>query len=150
MWGGAHAGGIAGFSTIEMYLPKEDVFVTVLSNLENNPKVQEAVIYAAALAIGKKLSNEVVIDKMILETYMGKYQMKDKPSRIAIVKEQEGVLIIEVVNEWKAALSATGITTFNIKNIRPSATLEFVKDEKGNVTKFVVTQGGLTEWNRIE
>ncbi len=133
-----------------MYLPKEDVFVTVLSNLEGNPKVQEAAIYAAALTIGKKLSDEVAIDKVILETYKGKYQMKDKPSRIAIVKEQEGVLIIEVVNEWKAALSATGITTFDIKNIRPSATLEFVKDDKGNVTKFVVTQGGLTEWNRIE
>jgi CubicO group peptidase (beta-lactamase class C family) len=147
----AHTGGIAGFTAIEMYLPKEDVFVTVLSNLDENPKVQETAMYAASLAIGKKPGDEVVIDKSILETYKGRYRMKEKPSRIALVKEQEGMLIIEVVNEWKAALSATGLTTFEVKNIKPSATLEFLKDDSGKISKFVVIQAGSpTEWNKIE
>ncbi len=145
-----HTGGIKGFSTIEMYLPNEDVFVTVLSNLENNPKVQESAVYIAALAIGKKMNDEIAVDRATIESYKGKYEMTSQASRIALIKEMDGKLIIEVVGEWKAQLLAITPTTFNIKNVRPAMTLEFVKNETGKLTKFTINQGGLTDWKKIE
>ena len=61
----------------------------------------------ATLAIGKKLTNDVQVDNAALEAYKGKYEMTAKTSRIALIKELEGKLIIEVTNEWKAELLST-------------------------------------------
>lgn len=145
-----HSGGIKGFSTIEMYLPNEDIFVTVLSNLKNDSKVQEVAIDAATLVMGRDVQDEQTVKKDVLEKIKGKYQMNDRPSRYALIKELNGKLIIEVLNEWKAELSPISQFIFTIKNIRPSATVEFVKGGTGQITKFVVDQKGLTEWTKIE
>jgi len=145
----AHSGGISGFNSLIMYLPNEDVLVVVLSNFED-AKVQEITTNVATLTIGKELANEILVDNTVLNTYKGKYEMSSKTSRVALIRELEGKFIIEVVNEWKAELSAKSETIFNVKNVKPSATLEFVKDDKGNVTKFVINQGGLYEWKKIE
>lgn len=145
----AHSGGISGFNSLIMYLPEEDVLVVVLSNFQD-AKVQEITTNIARLTIGKKLTDDVQIDNSVLDQYKGKYEMTAKTSRIALIRELEGKLIIEVVNEWKAELSATTQTIFNVKNVKPAATLEFVKDNTGKVTKFVVKQGGLYEWRKIE
>jgi len=145
----AHSGGISGFNSLIMYLPNEDVLVVVLSNFQD-AKVQEITTNLATLTIGKKLTNDVHIDNSVLEAYKGKYEMAAKTSRIAMIRELEGKLIIEVLNEWKAELSATTKTMFNVKNVKPAATLEFVKDDTGKVTKFVINQGGLYEWKKIE
>lgn len=145
----AHSGGISGFNSLVMYLPNEDVLVVVLSNFQD-AKVQEITTNVATLTIGKELANEIHVDNTVLNTYKGKYEMSSKTSRIALIRELEGRLIIEVVNEWKAELSATTETIFNVKNVKPTATLEFVKDDKGKVTKFVINQGGLYDWKKIE
>ncbi len=74
--------------------------------------------------IGKELNNEIHVDNAVLNTYKGKYAMSSKTSRIALIKELQGRLVIEVVNEWKAELSALTETIFNVKNVKPTATLE--------------------------
>lgn len=145
----AHSGGISGFNSLIMYLPKEDVMVVVLSNFQD-AKVQEITTNVATLTIGKKLTKDIHVDNSVLDKYKGKYEMTAKTSRIALIRELEGRLIIEVVNEWKAELSATTQTIFNVKNVKPAATLEFLKDDTGKVTKFVINQGGLYEWKKIE
>lgn len=145
----AHSGGISGFNSLVMYLPNEDVLVVVLSNFQD-AKVQEITTNVATLTIGKELANEIHVDNSVLNTYKGKYEMSSKTSRIAMIRELEGGLTIEVVNEWKAELSAMTETIFNVKNVKPTATLEFVKDDKGKVTKFVINQGGLYDWKKIE
>lgn len=144
-----HPGGISGFSSLIMYLPKEEVLVVLLANFKE-VKLQEIATNAATLTIGKKLIEEVSVDKGVWETYKGKYQMAADVSRVASIQELEGKLIIKVENSWGAELSPTTNTLFNIKNIKPSATLEFIKDDTGKVTKFVVNQSGLYEWIKIE
>ena len=144
-----HPGGISGFSSLIMYLPKEDVLVVMLSNLKEF-KLQEITTHAATLAIGKRLINEVPVDKSSWEVYKGKYQMTSDVSKVALVQESEGKLVIRVENSWGAELIPTINATFRIKNIKPSATLEFIKDDKGKVTKLVVNQNGLYEWIKIE
>ncbi|TXK18373.1 beta-lactamase family protein [Pontibacter qinzhouensis] len=144
-----HPGGISGFSSLIMYLPKEDVLVVLLANF-NEVKLEEIGTQAATLAMGKKLKDEVFVDKSIWETFKGKYQMTSDVSRVALIQELEGKLIIKVENSWGAELSPTNNTTFRVKNVKPSATLEFIKDEMGKVTKFVINQGALYEWVRIE
>ncbi len=97
----------------------------------------------------KKSKGIPALDKKVLESIEGKYQMTAKPGRYAIIKELKGKLIIEVVNEWKAELSANSESNFTIKNVKPDATIEFVKNNSGRVTKFIVDQKGLTEWVKI-
>lgn len=145
----AHSGGISGFNSLYLFLPTENVLVVMLSNFQE-AKVQEITTNVATLAISKKLTNEVHVENSVLNKYKGKYEMTAKPSRIALIREMEGRLVIEVVNEWKAELSATSQTIFNVKNVKPAATLEFVMDNTGKVTKFIINQGGLYEWKRIE
>ena len=144
-----HSGGISGFNSLFIYLPNEDVLVVLFSNLRE-AKVQETATNAALLAVGKKLPDETLIDNKVLQTYKGKYQMASDTSRIALIKELEGRLIIEILNESKAELSATTQVLFRIKNIKPAATLEFAKDGTGKVIKFIVNQGGVYEWKKID
>src|SRR5260221_12021298 len=102
------------------------------------------------LAQSDKKSKKIpAIDKKVLESIEGKYQMTAKPGRYAIIKELEGKLIMEVVNEWRAELSENSKANFTIKNIKPNATIEIVKNNSKRVTKFIVYQKGLSEWQKI-
>lgn len=145
----AHSGGISGFNSLIMYLPKEDILVLTLSNFRE-AKVEEITTQVAALATGNKSTNEPQISYELLNAYKGKYAMSSDTMRIAEIKELEGKLIIEVRNEWKAELTPVSDSIFNVKNVKPKATLEFAKDEKDEVVKFVINQGGLFEWVKIE
>ena len=60
------------------------------------------------------------------------------------------ILKLKILNESKAELSATTQVLFRIKNIKPAATLEFVKDGTGKVIKFIVNQEGVYEWKKID
>lgn len=144
----AHSGGISGFNSLIMYLPKEDVVTIVLSNFQD-ARIQEITTNVATLTIGKTIAN-VRIDDEVLETYKGKYEQASNKLRFALIRELEGRLIIDVPNEWKAELSSTSQTLFKINNVKPSATLEFIKDDTGKVIKFVVNQDGLYEWIKVE
>jgi hypothetical protein len=82
--------------------------------------------------------------------FTGKYEMKDNTSRIAFIHNNNGKLSLEVVNEFNADLKEETEFVYKVKNISPNATLEFVRDDTGRITKFLVTQNGLFEWTKIE
>lgn len=146
----AHSGGISAFNSFLIYLPKQAVFVVVLSNT-NKINVQEIATEITKMVLGKKRTPTVTINPFILENYKGKYKMiQENKSNIALIKEIEGKLVIEVIDKFKLELSPINETTFLMKNAKPKATLEFVKDANGTVTKFVANQGGLIEWEKIE
>lgn len=69
-----HGGLIDGFMTMAMYLPKEDVYVVVLSNC-NNISPERVTAKLAAIAIGKPFEyKEIVVDNSVLQTYAGVYE----------------------------------------------------------------------------
>ncbi len=84
-----HGGGIIGYSTMEIYLPKEDVFVVVFSNCDcNSPGDLAAKL--AALAIGKPYARkEIPVENAILQGYAGIYENEKGEQRIITVSENK-------------------------------------------------------------
>lgn len=76
-----HGGLIPGFFTMAMYLPKEDVYVVVLSNCNcNSPEIVTAKL--AAIAIGKPYDyTEITIANPVLQTYAGVYENENTVSK---------------------------------------------------------------------
>lgn len=78
-----HSGGIFGYSSNGIYLPKEEVYVVVLSNCNCNSPV-EVSTRMAALAIGKpypKLIDKVKLDEKYAKSLVGIYNFEDGTSR---------------------------------------------------------------------
>ncbi len=145
----AHSGGISAFSSFIIYLPKEEILVIMLSN-SNEINVQEMALDIARLALGEN-RGVISIKQDVLEAYIGKYSIEDNTdTAIALIKEIDGKLVLEVVDKFTLELSAINQTTFLVKNAKPKATIEFIKDDNGNVTKFIASQGGITEWEKVE
>lgn len=148
-----HSGRISGFNTTALYFPDETIYVVVLSNLEDTREKQnssQTAIDLAGIAMRKKPVASITIDKETRDGYKGHYALKSDPSRVVTVTEENEKLFIQETNKWKAELFATAPSLFILKHIKPAATLQFIKDDKGKVISFVVTQGQVFEWNKIK
>jgi CubicO group peptidase (beta-lactamase class C family) len=84
-----HGGGINGFLTHSMYLPKEDVFVAVFSNcMCHSPADVTAKI--AALAIGKPYEpKEIKVEPLVLQGYTGVYENSKGEQRYITVENNQ-------------------------------------------------------------
>lgn len=83
-----HGGGINGFLTSSIYLPKEDVFVALLSNSEANPPDVTA-RKIAALAIGKPYEwNKISMSEDEMAQYVGNFENEDGSETRSITLEQ--------------------------------------------------------------
>jgi CubicO group peptidase (beta-lactamase class C family) len=79
-----HSGGIFGYSTNAIYLPKEDIFVAVFSNCDCGSP-DEISTRIAALAIGKPYPESIAkvkLDDAYAKSLMGVYDFEDGATRI--------------------------------------------------------------------
>ena len=80
-----HSGGIFGFSTDSIYLPKEDVFVAVFAN-SDQPVTQPGTVMLqlAAMAIADPYPTfkRVALDANAVEPWVGLYKVKDGERRV--------------------------------------------------------------------
>ena len=77
-----HGGGINGFLTNVIYLPKEDVFVAVFSNSTGTPPAPVSQ-RMGAYAIGKPApSKKIAVDAQVLAGYVGVYEDSSGANRI--------------------------------------------------------------------
>ena len=100
----SHGGGIFGYTTHGIYLPEEDVFVSILTNCScNSPSGVTNKI--AALVIGKPfpdIKNAITLTESELQKWTGAYQFEDGSVRFIIVKEgkifsqREGSTVFEI------------------------------------------------------
>jgi len=84
-----HSGGIFGYLTNGIYLPKEDVFVAVFSNCNCNPP-DEVSTRMAALAIGKpypEATAGIKLDEAYLKTLTGVYEFEDGATRFITLED---------------------------------------------------------------
>ncbi|MGB8130466.1 MAG: serine hydrolase [Candidatus Angelobacter sp.] len=137
----AHDGGIQGFSTALAYYPDDKLVVAVLANL-NGPAGQIAG-NLAKVAYGEKVvlpteRKEITVSPDILKQYVGTYELTPKFS-LAITLE-DGQLISQGTNQEKVPMYAESETMFFLKLV--DAQIEFVKNEKGEVTNLVLHQNG--------
>ena len=137
----AHDGGIEGFNTALAYYPDDKLVVAVLANL-NGPAGQIAG-NLAKVAHGEKVvlpteRKEITVSPEILKQYVGTYELTPRFS--LTITLEEGQLISQGTNQEKVPMFAESETMFFLKLV--DAQIEFVKNEKGEVTNLVLHQNG--------
>ncbi len=140
-----HGGGIEGFGTTEMYLPKEDVFVVVFSNCDcNYPR--EITSRLAALASGKPYEyKEIPVANVILQGYEGVYENQIGLQRIISVSENK--LLSQLGRGPKSNIKAYQKDRFFFDDAM--VTIEFSRNKKGEIDKLTSKKlYGNEVWNK--
>jgi len=141
-----HGGLITGFGTMEIYLPKEDVFVVVFSNCDcNYPK--DIASRLAALAAGKPFEyNEIPVENSILQGYTGLYENGKSQQRIISVSENQ--LYSQLGRGPKSKLKAYQKDLFFFED-NAMFTIEFSRNKGGTIEKLTTKKlDGNEVWNK--
>lgn len=141
-----HGGLITGFGTMEVYLPKEDVFVAVFSNCDCiYPK--DIATRLAALTTGRPNEyKEISVDNTILKECTGVYENQNGQQRIITVSDSK--LFSQLGRGPKTNLKAYQKDKYFFDN-DPMQTIEFSKTTKGKIEKLIAEKlTGNEVWNK--
>ncbi len=131
-----HGGGINGFLTMAIYLPKEDVFVAVFSNCGCNPPMDVAT-KMAALTIGKPYEfKEIPAENALLQGYTGIYETENGEQLLMTMAENQ--LYAQQDGRPKDKIKAYQKDKFFFENFM--TTMEFSRNNKGEIEK-ITTKG---------
>jgi hypothetical protein len=138
----AHNGGIEGFNTSLAYYPDDKLVVAVLANL-NGGAADALAEKLAQVAHGEKVvlateRKEVTVAPDVLKQYVGTYELS--PTFSIVVTLETDHLEAQATSQQKFPVFAESPSLFFYKVV--DAQLEFVKNEKGEVTNLVLHQGG--------
>ncbi len=142
-----HGGGINGFRTIAIRIPKEKLYVAILLNSQQPDFDPEYLAEKfVAIALGKSIvePKEIALASEQLKAYVGKYSL-EKEGSVQIVLEGNQLFVTDV--GFKRALHASSESEFFFKDsfIKSS----FIKDELGTVTTLKVSdQENVYTWGR--
>jgi hypothetical protein len=137
-----HGGGIEGFNTQLSYYPDDKLTVVVLANL-NGGAPDSIATRMAAVAHGEKVvliseRKEVKVPTNVLAEYVGSYELQ--PNFVMVVSLKGDQLITQITGQPEVPIFAESETTFFPKVV--DAEIEFIKNDKGQVTHLVLHQGG--------
>ena len=137
-----HSGEINGFVTFAIRDPATELYVVVLSNVED-PAVVDVAQGLAAIAFGEPYDMPgqplaVEVDPAVLQKYAGSYQVS--ADMTFTITAETGHLFAEVPNTPKFEIFPTSETEFfaKIADIR----LHFEVGADGAVTELVIQEGG--------
>ncbi len=133
----SHGGGINGFSTFAIRMPKEKVFVAMLANSDSGTAWPNLVARkVAAVAIGNPYPEhkEIALGHAGLDTFAGSYKMDDGTSRT--VRREGERLTMQRGSRGRQMLYAYAQDRFFIEE--STDTLTFGRDAAGRVDR--VTQ----------
>jgi CubicO group peptidase (beta-lactamase class C family) len=138
-----HGGGIEGFDTFLSYDTADKLSVVVLSNMEGRGP-SDIVDELAAVAHGKKVvvipdEKAVPVSPKVLEQYVGTYALS--PTLSAIITLSDGHLVASATNSPnKVPLAAASESKFFSTAL--NFQIQFFKNEKGEVDRLIIDQGG--------
>lgn len=142
-----HGGLINGFKTMELYLPKVDVYVVVLSNCDgSSPEILTAKL--AAIAIGKPyLYKQITVAGSVLQTYAGVYENENGDQRIITVGNSK--LYSQFGRAPKVNVKAFKKDNFFFDD--PMITMEFTPNKDGKIDKLTIHGRSANEvWTRSD
>ncbi|MDM8003337.1 MAG: serine hydrolase [Bacteroidota bacterium] len=142
-----HGGGIFGYLTASVYLPKEDVFVALFSN--STAKAPEfSALKMAAMAIGKPLQTAgIVLDEATLDQYAGIYV--NDAGREVTVKRDGNSLAATLAGSGTRKMFPVEKDRFLVEDAFMYAT--FNRDASGKIESFVSDdRGRLDTWTLTE
>ena len=85
-----------------------------------------------------KVRTEIAVDSLVLETYVGVYELS--PSFEIAVTREGSTLSLQATGQEKVRMFAESPTDFFLKIVDAQVTFE--KDSSGNVTRLILHQGG--------
>jgi hypothetical protein len=140
-----HGGLINGFFTMSMYLPTEDVFVTVLSNCDCNSPA-DVTARLAAFAIDQPYDfKEIPIEASLLDDYTGVFENANGEQRIITISENQ--LYSQRGRNPKFAMKAYQSDKFFFDN--SFLTIEFSRSPDHRVEKLTTyNRDGIEVWNK--
>jgi CubicO group peptidase (beta-lactamase class C family) len=149
-----HEGQVWGFISGEFYFPEQDIFVAFSTNVQSGEDTTDfsgkrfALMYKIpSAAIGESLGNGVSVPSALLDKYVGTYKMDNRT--IIVTKEGNQLQVRQGNNNLTTRAIST--TKFLLPDLPTYATLEFVSDQKGQVTKIIALQGGQAfEWLKVK
>ena len=124
-----HSGGIFGYTTDGIYLPKEDVYVILLTNRDDRDP-SEVSLKMAALAIGKPITKaeaKIKLDDAYAKSLTGVYDFEEGVSRV--ITFEDGQLYSQRLGGTKFKILPQDKTHFRYDG--DMATLEFVDPKAG-------------------
>ena len=140
-----HDGGVSGFLTQSIYLPKEEVFVSVFSNCNCNSPTAIGV-KIAALTIGKPFEyKEIPVEDTQLQRYIGVYENVKGEQRFITIKENH--LYSHHSGSTKYKVKAFQKDKFFFENMM--TTIEFSRNTKVEIDKLLAKgRQGNEVWNK--
>ncbi len=140
----SHGGLIPGFSTFEVRLPSDGVYVAVLGNADERPgaSTETAALRAAALAIGKPLPEPLAVkpDAKVLDAFVGVYRIDAANDHV--VRRDGDDLTIQGTGRGRALLRPYAADAFYLGD--SNITVAFSRGANGEVDKVAITDRGQT------
>ncbi|MFT3866862.1 MAG: serine hydrolase [Nibricoccus sp.] len=138
----SHNGGIEGFRTHLSYYPEEKLTIAVLGNLESGAG-EKIASKLAELMLGivrksAKDRTEIAVPVEVLQRYVGTYEITHRVKNY--IRLEGDRLTTQLTGQKALQLFAETETKFFLKAV--DAQLEFVKNDKGEVTHLVMYQNG--------
>ncbi|WP_164674914.1 serine hydrolase [Anditalea andensis] len=145
-----HGGNLYGYSSSGLYLPKEDIYVAILSNRGFKP-TEDIANYLGSEILGKpiKPSKGLFIDSDKLEKYTGTYQLSSDKNRIMKVLIVADRLVLSFPEQKGAEVDVLPLGNHKFESKKVNAVLEFLIDDGGNIKSLIAEQEGKTEWIKI-
>ncbi len=138
-----HDGDIDGFAAEGILFPEEGLFVTILTNSEvdeRRPGPLASRIAALALGTPQAEPRAISIDPALLDQYAGEYELA--PGFTVRFFREGTRFLSQGTGEPAVEIFPASETKFFSE--ASEATLEFVRDEAGKVTGYVLTMNGRT------
>ncbi|WP_461790425.1 serine hydrolase [Pedobacter sp.] len=141
-----HNGIVNGFFTDVIYLPTEEIFVSILANYENIGDLDIAVAKLAAIALDRPyIFNTKVIESTGLQQYQAVYSNPYEGERF--ITNQDGILMYYHKGGGKTRLIPYGTDIFLLENSLNS--LMFQRDDKGTINGYQIKGTGATSiWKK--
>lgn len=144
-------GNLPGYGTFFVYIPKQNLTIILLSNIDDASYLSDPdpvlatvakMAYGGPYQLPKRRS---AVSPDLLNAYAGKYQLgKDK---VVSVTVKGGNLLLDVPGQPTYRLFAESTTDFFLEEANISFT--FHRDETGKVSRMTVHQNGDTEATRL-
>jgi CubicO group peptidase (beta-lactamase class C family) len=137
-----HSGGVNGFDTFAIRDAATELYVVVLSNVEN-PAAQHVAQGLAAIAYGEpyELPGQpaaVEVDPAVYEKYAGSYQVT--PEMLLVITTEAGHLYAQVGSQPQFEIFPESETEFFAKTA--DVKLRFQVDAGGTVTGVIILENG--------
>ena len=143
-----HSGSNRGFRGKFFFGAEEGDGVVIMVNGTNTEIIEEIIrsvasVYNWAGFENLVASSDLNLDDTDLSKYVGVYALENREVNVNIKK---GKLVLSEKGKWSSNLTALNKSTFVVDIVKPQATIEFVKDTDGTISKCILNQGESTEW----